>query len=973
MTLPELRKELDGELFTEETIRRIYATDASAYRELPEGVVLPKTSADIVKLVNFARENKKNLIPRAAGTSLAGQVVGNGIVVDISKYLNKVLEVNTEEEYVVVQPGIVRDDLNKHLQPYGYFCAPETATANRAMIGGMIGNNSCGANSIVYGSTREHLLELKTVLADGSEAWFGDLDEGAFIARCNGKGTSGDLHTNIYLEIKDILGDEENRRSILEGYPKYEIPRRNTGYALDMLLRRKPYDAQGLPFNFCQLLAGSEGTLAFTVEAKLKLTKIPDGASRLVCIHCESIDQSLHANIAALEFQPTASELMDHYILDATKRSLLYQKNRFFVEGDPKAILMVELMRDSEAEVDQAAEALIRKLTIEKLGYAMPVLKGDDMSKAWGLRKAGLGLISNMPGDAKPAPVIEDTAVNVYELPSYIAKFNDLLKKHGLYSVHYAHAGDGELHLRPILNLKTEEGHRQFRMVAEEIADLVKSYNGSLSGEHGDGRLRGEFIPRMLGDKNYELCKRVKKSWDPDNIFNPGKIVNTAPMDSHLRFDIGQKTPEFETVFDFSENQGYVRAFEQCNGAGDCRKTHLTGGTMCPSYMATKNEKDTTRARANILREIITKSDEKPFTSPQIKAVMDLCLSCKGCKSECPSNVDITKLKAEWLNRYQKENGIPFRTRIIGNFAKAMKLASGVPWAYNIAVGTAPIAAVIKLFLGFAPKRSMPTLSEAPLTKWFARKFKPTVETPVKAVYFYFDEFTDLNDSRIGRTAISLLDRLGYAIKAVRHPESGRSYLSKGMLDKARPLAKENVDIFSPIVSKDTPLVGLEPSAILTFRDEYVDLLRGEDQENARRLAENVFTIDEFLAREMDHGNISSGQFHTERKTIKVHGHCHQKSLSSMTPTKKILKLPGNYDVQMIPSGCCGMAGSFGYEKEHYNLSMDIGELVLFPAIRKMKKEEILAANGTSCRHQIKDGTGQIAKHPVEILLDALI
>ena len=839
------------------------------------------------------------------------------------------------------------------------------------MVGGMIGNNSCGSNSVVYGSTREHLLEVETILADGSETWFGPLEAGEFLNRCNGLSTTGLLHNNIYFETREILRDEFNQKEIMEQFPKADIPRRNTGYALDMLLRHQPFTENGEPFNFCSLIAGSEGTLCLVTKAKIKLTPLPPNHKRLVCIHSETIDDSLKANLIALKYAPSACELMDDYILQATKRNAMYRELRFFVEGDPEAILVVELNGETAIEADEKVTQLISDLKAAGRGYAYPVIQGEQIKAVWNLRKAGLGLLSNVPGDAKPAPVIEDTAVDVKDLPAYIAEFNEILKSHGLFSVHYAHAGSGELHLRPILNLKTAEGQKQFRVIAEEIAALVKKYKGSLSGEHGDGRLRGEFIPQMIGDHNYQLVKRMKEIWDPQNIFNPGKIVNTPPMDSSLRYEKDQETRAFETMFDFSENQGILRSAELCNGSGDCRKSELSGGTMCPSYMATRNEKETTRARANILREMLTRSEKSnPFAHEEIKEVMDLCLSCKGCSSECPSNVDMAKLKAEWQYQYYKEKGVPTRAKRIAHFSKSMKLASAAPWAYELVFGNQVTGNIAKSIAGFAKKRSMPELAKKPLKYWLKKEFRPNSSS--KKVYFYCDEFTNYNDAEIGKNAVQLLDKLGYEVIFVNHPDCGRPQLSKGLLDEAKELAEANVRLFADLISENSPLIGIEPSAILTFRDEFISLTRGELQEKASILSKNTFTIEEFLAKEIDKGHISASTFTEEKKLIKVHGHCHQKSLSSMTPTKKILSLPKNFEVHMIPSGCCGMAGSFGYEKEHYELSMQIGELVLFPTVRQQPEEVIIAASGTSCRHQIKDGTGRKALHVVEVLYSAL-
>jgi FAD/FMN-containing dehydrogenase/Fe-S oxidoreductase len=971
MNFGALEKTLEGEFFTDDTTRRLYATDASAYREMPQAVAIPKSEKDIEILIQFARANKTSLIPRTAGTSLAGQVVGGGIVVDVSKHFKQIIKVDVKEGWAIVQPGIVRDDLNHHLKPFGYFFAPETSTANRAMIGGMIGNNSCGSNSVVYGSTREHLLEVTTFLSDGTKVKFGPMDTPAFLAKTRGPQS---LETGLYTHINEVLSDERNRAAIEKEFPKISIRRRNTGYAIDMLLRMQPFNPNGDQFNFCSLIAGSEGTLAFITEAKIKLTPLDPPHKKLVCIHCHSIDESLRANLVVLQHKPSAVELMDHYVFEATKRNRGQIENRFFIEGDPQAILVAELTRATEAEAERDAEVLVLDLKAKGLGYSYPIVGGDGIKKVWNLRKAGLGLLSNVPGDEKPVPVIEDTAVDVNDLPAFIADINTLLKKHGLYSVHYAHAGSGEIHLRPILDLKTAQGVGLFRTMAEETASLVKKYDGSLSGEHGDGRLRGEFIPKMIGSHNYEIIKRLKQVWDPQCIFNPGKIVETPPMDTYLRYEKNQVTKEFETILDFSETMGIVRTAEQCNGSGDCRKTEISGGTMCPSYMATRNEKDTTRARANILREMITRSDKaNPFAHEEIKDVMDLCLSCKGCKSECPSNVDVGKLKQEWQYQYYKEKGVPFRTWLIGNFSLGMKLASALPWGYRLAFGNKVTGAIAKSIIGFAEKRSMPQISTLTWEKWFKRKFKPVTKNPIKAVYIFIDELLNFNEAEIGITTVKLLDRLGYTVKFIPHVESGRSFLSKGLLEEARKMARKNVSIYKNLITPETPLVGVEPSAILTFRDEYPDLLRGEEKDDAKRIALNTFMIEEFLAKELDAGKIDVKLFRDTKALIKLHGHCQQKALSSLVPVKKILTRLGNNEVHLIPSGCCGMAGSFGYEKEHYDLSMQIGELVLFPTIRKQPENVIIAAAGTSCRHQIKDGTGRKSLHPVEILWKSLV
>ncbi|NIJ55731.1 FAD-binding and (Fe-S)-binding domain-containing protein [Dyadobacter arcticus] len=979
-----LAKSLEGDLYFDNTMRTLYATDASAYREMPLAVAIPKSEKDLKTLISFATENRISLIPRTAGTSLAGQVVGNGIVVDVSKNFNKIIEINEQERWVRVQPGVVRDELNMAVKPYGLYFGPETSTANRAMIGGMVGNNSCGSNSIVYGSTREHTLEVKAILADGSNAEFkniGQIHFQALLQQVRTLNGSATLLDKIYLKTNEILFSPENQAEIRKNFPKPSVERRNTGYALDMLLSTEPYQdksagTDAAPFNMCRLIAGSEGTLCFLTEIKLNLVPLPPKTQGLVCVHCYTIDEALRATILTLKYQPQAVELIDDYVLECATTNAEQKKNAFFVKNKPDgkfpAILVVDLSRETKEEVESLASALETELREANIGFHYPLLFGDDTKKIWTLRKAGLGLLANIPGDEKAVAVIEDTAIDVYDQPEYIRDFNEILKKHGMSAVHYAHAGSGELHLRPIINLKTAEGHRQFRMIAEEIADLVKKYDGSLSGEHGDGRLRGEFIPKMVGEHNYQLFKEIKKTWDPHNIFNPGKIVDTAPMDTFLRYEADQRTPEFKTYFRF-QDQDILQHAEQCNGSGDCRKTELSGGTMCPSFMATRNEKDTTRARANILREMLTRSPkENRFDNQEIKEVYDLCLACKGCKGECPSNVDVAKLKMEFLQQYHDVHGVPLRSWLVGNFSKMTGIASYVPWAYNLIFKNAPLRKIANRVVGFHPERTMPLLHNTTLKKWYDQRRQDAVKSDRK-VYLFCDEFTNYNDVEIGKKSILALEKLGYEVIIPHHAPSGRPQLSKGLLKDAKKIAEENIRLLKDIISHNTPLIGIEPSAILTFRDEYPDLVSVDLVEEAKKLAQNCLQFDEFIAREIELKNVSKSQFTQEKRLIKLHGHCQQKAISSVIPTKKMLSLPENYTVQLIPSGCCGMAGSFGYEKEHYDISMQIGELVLFPAVRQQPLEVIIAAPGTSCRHQIHDGTGRKALHPAEILWEALI
>ncbi len=963
-----LAQKLAGDLHLDATMRTLYATDASVYREMPQAVALPKSEEDIVYLIQFAREHGTALVPRTAGTSLAGQVVGAGIIVDVSRYLNRIMEIDSGRRRVRVQPGVVRNELNLALAPHGLFFAPETSTQNRAMIGGMVGNNSCGANSVVYGSTREHLISARVVLSDGSIAEFGPLSSEEFAAKCSGSS----LEAAIYRDISHLLGNVNTRETIAREFPKKSIHRRNTGYALDSLAACVPFSPAGPPFNFCRLLAGSEGTLAFLTEITLACEPLPPPESALVCVHCATIEEALQANLVALRYAPRSCELIDHHILECTKTNLEQRQNRFFVQGDPGALLAVEFAGNTRGEVADSAKRLEAELSAANLGYHYPTVWGKDQQRVWNLRKAALGLLSNIPGDAKPVAVIEDTAVDPEDLPEFVRDFDDLLGRYDLSAVHYGHAASGELHLRPILNLKAEKDRKLFRIIATDVAHLVKRYGGSLSGEHGDGRLRGEFLSFMVGEKNYALIQDIKRTWDPAGVFNPGKIVDTPPMDASLRYEPEPAAREFATVLNFSDSRGILRAAEQCNGSGDCRKSHLMGGTMCPSYMATRNERDTTRARANILREVLTRSHQvNPFESDEIAAVMDLCLSCKGCKSECPSNVDVARLKAEWLQQFHDARGIPLRSGVIGNFSTAMAWASLAPAVYNFIVSSRLIAPLLKRTAGFAQGRSMPKLYKTTLRRWY-RNANQSGAFPNGRIFLFCDEFTNFNDAEVGIKAVRLLNRLGYQVIIPRHVDSGRAQISKGLLRDAQGLAVRNVELLKDVIAADTPLIGIEPSAILGFRDEVPDLVPAHLISAAKTLAKHALLIDEFIAREADVGRIRREAFTEQPRAIKLHGHCHQKALASLTPTVKALELPANYQVQVIPSGCCGMAGSFGYEEEHFQVSMQIGELVLLPAVRSAPAETIIAASGTSCRHQIKDGTGRIALHPIEILADAL-
>lgn len=963
--LQQLSESLEGKLLFDNLHKTIYATDASAYRMLPLAVAYPKNSEDIVKLIQFATENKISLTPRTAGTSLAGQTVGNGIIVDVSKYFTKIISFDADKKTVTIQPGVIRDELNLYLKPYGLFFGPNTSTSNRCMMGGMVGNNSSGTTSIRYGVTRDKIVEIKAILSDGSLATFNELTSEEFIEKTKGDSLESTIYKTIYME----LSNTEAQKEIVAEFPKPEIHRRNTGYAVDILLKSDLFSGTEPTINLGKLLCGSEGTLAFTTEITLKVDDLPPTNNVMVVAHFNTIQESLEAVIVAMKHHLYTCEMMDDTILDCTKNNREQAKNRLFIQGNPKAIMMFEVASDSMEEAENQANTLVEDLQNNNFGYAVIKLYGADIDKIIELRKAGLGLLGSIVGDNKAADSIEDTAVELSDLPSYIAEFAAMMKRYNQDAIYYAHAGAGEIHLRPVLNLKKKEDVVLFRTIATEVAQLVKKYRGSLSGEHGDGIVRGEFLPFMIGNKNYELLKRIKSAFDPNAILNIGKIVNTSKMDENLRVEAGREEPDVQTIQDFSDSLGILRLAEKCNGSGDCRKLPSAGGTLCPSYRATRNEKDTTRARANALREYLTNSEkDNKFNHKELYEVFELCVSCKACASECPSNVDVAALKVEFLYQYQKANGFSIRNKIFANNAKLNQWGSLFPSFTNFMVNLP----LVKKGMGVAPRREVPLLAKTTFRKWYqnhqAKVHKKNF--PNGKVYLFCDEFTNYYDVSVGIDAFELLTQLGYKVEIVDHEESGRALISKGFLEEAQAVANKNVTIFKDLISESTPLIGIEPSAILTFRDEYLRLAK--DKESAEKLSKNALTIEEFFKKEITSGKIHSGQFSDIEKSIKIHGHCHQKSMSSVEATFAMLNLPKNSNVTIYNSGCCGMAGSFGYEKEHYDISMQMGEDTLFPKIRATDSETAIAAAGTSCRHQIFDGTNRKALHPVTILRTCL-
>jgi len=961
---------LEGEVRTDRSSRLMYATDASIYREEPLAVVYPRNAADIKKLLAFAAKHRTGIIPRAAGTSLAGQVVGPGIVADLSRHFGKILEINAEERWVRMEPGVVPDELNAIVRSHGLLFGPETSTSNRCNIGGMTGNNACGLHSLVYGSVRDHILEVKAILHDGSEAVFGELDEEQYSQKCALQNAEGE----IYREIDRIMSDPVNRESIRHDYPDYTIPRRNTGYALDDLLYSEPFTpGSGRRINLARLITGSEGTLALVTEVKMGLIPLPPPVKALSCVHLKHRHEAFRANLIALKYRPWAVELIDSNILSLAATVESQKRNRFFIEGEPGALLIVEFCAAGREEIIVSASQMEAEMQAEGLGYAFPLVWGQDVKKVWDLRKAGLGILSNIPGDARPISLIEDCAVDVHRLGDFVEDIENMLATYGKESVYHAHIGTGELHIRPLINLKDPEEAKLLRTIAEETARIVKRYRGSMSGEHGDGRLRGEFIPLIIGQHNYELNRLIKRCFDPNGILNPGKITDTPPMDSFLRYEPGRLTPELKTYYDFSDSGGVVRAAEKCNGSGDCRKSSTMGGTMCPSYMATGDERLTTRARANIMREMLHADRENPWDSSEMYDILDLCLACKGCRSECPSGVDIARLKSEFLQHYNDVHPPSLRTRLIASLPEIYSLFSFIPGIFNFFAASKYTSLIIKKVTGFAAERSIPLLAPITFRRWLRRNLtKINPQAPVGEVCLYVDEFTNHNDLDAGIATARLLTGLGYRITVTCNAASARTYISKGFLRKAKKLIIKNIKTFSPLVSEERPLVGIEPSAILGFRDEFPDLAGDELRPEALRLASHTYTLEEFIAREFSAGRIRREMFTDAPVEVLVHVHCQEKAVTTSAPVLAALGIPKNYKVREIPSGCCGMAGAFGYEKEHFDLSQKVGELVLFPEVRKASDTTIIVVSGTSCRHQVKDGTGRKTLHPAEVLFAAL-
>lgn len=959
---------LKGDLFIDDLHKRLYATDASVYRILPLAVICPKVADDIIVAIKFVTKHNISLIPRTAGTSLAGQCVGTGIILDFSKYFNEILEFNEKEKTITVQPGIVRDELNLYLKPYGLFFSPNTSTSNRCMIGGMVGNNSSGSTSIKYGVTRDKVIGIETILSDGSMAYFNALNA----IELNAKFKSSNFEGQIYRDGIKLLNSKGVKELVDLAFPKKNIHRRNSAYAIDKLLDSKIFNSSSnSDFNLCDILTGSEGTLAISTKIKLKLDDLPPKDESLIVLHFNSISDCLNAVNLVMTHDLYSCEMLDKTILDLTKHNKQQLSNRDFLVGDPEAILMCELRAISKNDLENQIKLFLDDIKSNTYAFSYPVLKSSEIDRAIDLRKSGLGLLGNMIGDHKAVACIEDSAVSLEDLPAYINEFSSLMKRYKQKPVYYAHAGAGELHLRPVLNLKSPKDVQQFKSITEEVAKLVKKYNGSLSGEHGNGIVRSEFIPFMLGNDVYEILKQIKYLFDPNNIFNPGKIIDASPMDSNFRTDLTKSAKVVNTLMDFSESGGILRESEKCNGSGDCRKLETFGGVMCPSFRVTKDEKHTTRARANALREYLSDNNSKNvFNKEELKSVFDLCISCKACKTECPSSVDVAALKAEFEFQYHRSNTPSIRTKVFAFNDEINSLIQPFSSIYNFFIANDWSSKLFKKFFSIDEERSIPEVSSITLKKHIKQYNNKGFESNlVKEVYLFIDEFSNYLDTSIGIDTLHLLNHLGYKVKTLNNKASGRALISKGFLNHAKGLVNFNVALFKNHINSTSPLIGIEPSAILSFKDEYLRL--ANDKDGAKSIAKFTYTVEEFIAKEFKEGRIKTTSFTEQPKRIKIHGHCHHKAIGNINALKTILEIPQNFKAELLPTGCCGMAGSFGYEKEHYAISMKMGAS-LFSYVSKYKNDNVIVANGTSCRHQIRDGTAVNSYHPITLLRQAL-
>jgi FAD/FMN-containing dehydrogenase/Fe-S oxidoreductase len=950
----DLNEIIQGEVRSDDMSRTLWSTDASIYQIDPIAVVMPKSRDDVISVLETCSKYGVSVLPRGGGTSLAGQTVGESVIVDFSRYMHALKEVNIEEQWVKTQPGIILDELNKKIEHHGFLFAPDPSTSNRANVGGALGNNSCGAHSIMWGKTIDNTLELDVILSDGTPTKLGPLTDEALKQKMRTQGLEGDIYKNLFK-----IG-ESHRDEILEKYPK--IQRRVSGYNLDEFVGDKK-------FNMGKFVVGSEGTLLTITEAKLKIVPIPKEKT-LAVLHCNELIESMEATVACLEINPAAVELIGSMILKQAQSNLAYSRMTNFISGNPEALLAIELVGDSQKELDHKFNELKKIINTGGWGYELLRLSSkEDQQKVWDVRKAGLGLMMNVPGDAKPLPFVEDTAVSPEVLPEFVRRFDAIVRKHGTQAGYYGHASVGCLHIRPLINLKTQDGIDRMVGIADEISDLVLEFGGSLSGEHGDGIVRSGYNEKMFGSKIYQAFKEVKKTFDPNNIMNPGKIVDSLPMKENLRYGTTYNTIPIETGFSWDKEKGFAAAIEMCNGQGACKK--ITSGVMCPSYMVTRDEEHSTRGRANALRAAITgRIPSQAIDDKRLYEVMDLCLECKGCKAECPSNVDMAKLKYEFLNSYHKTHGHKLKNIFFGNVSTLSKLGTLFAPISNWIMKSKVSKILLEQTIGIDKRRSLPEFKSQTFVQWFNSRKTPHTPLKTSQVVLYPDTTTNYNHPELGVAAVTVLEKLGYEVIVPDLKCCGRPKLSNGMMDSAKHDIDINISRIYPYIANGAKLVGIEPSCILGFVSDFPDL--ASDKNKANAISKNTMLIEEFFL--YDYDKKDHIEFSNPPQNIKAlfHGHCHQKALVGTSPAMAVLdKIPGLQTTE-INSGCCGMAGSFGFDKKHFDMSMDIGAMTLFPTIQNESDGILIISEGVSCRQQIYQGTNKSSKHIVEVLAEYL-
>lgn len=948
-----LKAELNGEVRFDSFSRVLYSTDASNYQIEPIGVVIPRTVEDVIGTVEIAARYGVAILPRGGGTSLAGQAVGHALIIDFSKYLNDVEWIDTEERTVRVQPGLYLEQLNRKLRPHRLMFGPDPATARVATIGGVVGNNATGAHSILYGMAGDNVRSAQVVLADGSLVELSPLNEEGLYGKACRDSREGRLYSAL-LELRKRYGE-----AIRQDFPRHW--RRASGYSLPYLL--------STPFNPAQLLASSEGTLAVATGFTLNLVPLPSHTG-VVVLQFDDLVAGMEVVPIILERNPSAIELIDRMLIDLTREHIGYAPMLTWMEGNPVAVLAVEFYGESEGEVKLKAEDLVSYLSGRGLRFSINyALSPEAQANVWGIRKAGLGLLMSKRDDFKPIPCIEDVSIPVNNLANYVKDIVDVIRRLGTRAAFYGHASAGCLHVRPLVNLKTTQGLTLMDELTEEAFKLAIRYGGVMSGEHGDGLQRSYLNERLFGPTIYKVMRELKFAFDPKGILNPGKVVDSPSPKENLRYGKNYRPREIPTYLDWSADKGFTKAVEMCNGQGLCRK--LGEGIMCPSYIATRDERDTTRARANALRAVISGVlSEEDLTSDDMYGVYDLCLSCKGCKRECPSGVDVAKMKIEFLAHYHASHGMTLRDRLFGYIHEISRLSSHSAPLTNLFLRN-PLSLWLLTQMGIHRNRSLPRLAGRTFMYWFKhRKSANHKTTPnTKAVYFH-DTWVSFYYPEVGKAAVDLLESAGFDVILVPGRVCcGRPMLSRGMVEEARSRARRNVALLAPYAREGIPIVGTEPSCILTFRDEYPDLLPGNT--DVKTLARNTFLLEEFLFDLYKKGELNI-QWKSGGPTVFFHGHCHQRAIVGSEPSLEILRLSG-CSVKDSNAGCCGMAGGFGYESEHYEISKAIGEDRLFPAVREASQGTVIAVSGVSCRQQIEHFTGRRARQIAEVLADQIL